>query len=113
MRRHRAGLIRYLMAGMRKGEFNTAMVAELLELSVRRVEQLYAQYLESCAGGKEAEWQPCTSGGYQGRAIPAEVDALWRKMLKVKPPAPYAFAASEALRRCEFCVDRATVRVGH
>jgi len=110
MRRQGAGLVRYLMAGVRKGEFNTAMVAEQLELTVRRVEQLYAQYLESCAGGKDAEWRPGTSGGYQGRVIPSEVDALWRKMLKAKPPAPYAFAASEALRRCEFCVDRATVR---
>ena len=98
------------MGKLRFQELNTRQVAEELGVSERRIRQLYREYLQFCAQGKENEWVPGRSGGYHGRVIPEAVAELWRKMLGAKPPAPYAFAASEALRLHQFAVDRATVR---
>ena len=110
MGRQGAGYIRHMMAKLRVLELNVKQVADELDVSERRVRQLYREYLESCALGHGKEWTPGKSGRYQGRSIPEAVAALWRKMLGVKPPAPYAFAASESLRLHQFQVDRATVR---
>jgi hypothetical protein len=109
-RRHGAGYVRHLLAGMREGSHGPEVVAVELDVSPRRVRQLYAGYLQACADKIVAEWEPGRSGGHRSKGIPEAVEALWRKMLKATPPAPYAFAASEALRRHDFAVDRATVR---
>jgi hypothetical protein len=109
-RRHGNGHVRYLMAGMRCGQWDAKAVATELEVSARRVRQLYREYLLACAQGTEEQWAPGCSGGNRTEEIPAEVQALWGRMFKAKPPAPYGFAASEALRRHDFLVDRATVR---
>lgn len=110
MSRHGAGYVRHLMGKLRAGEQTTGQVAEELGVTGRRVRQLYREYLTYYARGQQTEWEPGKSGGYHGRVIPEAVEALWRKMLRARPPAPYAFAASEALRLHEFAVDRATVR---
>lgn len=110
MSRHGAGHVRHLMGKLRVLELSAQQVAEELGVTERRIRQLYGEYLECCAQGKESEWVPGKSGGYHGRVIPEAVEHLWRKMLGAKPPAPYAFAASEALRLHQFVVDRATVR---
>jgi transposase InsO family protein len=110
MGRHGAGHVRHLMGKLRTLELSTRQVAEDLGLTERRIRQLYREYLEFYAQGKEPEWVPGQSGGYRGRVVPEPVEALWRKMLGAKPPAPYAFVASEALRLHQFHVDRATVR---
>jgi len=110
MGRHGAGHVRYLMGKLRVSELNTRQLAEELGVTKRRISQLYKEYLEFCAQGKDSVWEPGKSGGYRGHVIPEEVANLWRKMLGVKPPAPYAFIASEALRRYQFRVDRATAR---
>jgi hypothetical protein len=110
MGRHGAGQVRYLMGKLRRRELSARGAAEELGVTERRIRQLYRDYLEGCAQGKEAEWEPGKSGGYRGRVVPEAVADLWRKMLEAKPPAPYAFAASEALRLYGFRVDRATVR---
>jgi hypothetical protein len=110
MGRHGAGHIRYLMGKLRVSELSARQVAEELGVTKRRIRQLYREYLKFCAQGKGAEWEPGKSGGYRGRVIPEAVEGLWRKMLGVKPPAPYAFIASEALRLHKFKVDRATAR---
>lgn len=109
-RRHGAGFVRHLMAGIQAGNINTRTAAEELEVSVRRVQQIYADYLEAWAQGTVAEWAPGRSGGNWSKKLPEPVEALWRKMLSARPPAPYAFVASESLRRFDFAVDRATVR---
>lgn len=98
------------MGKLRVRELNVHEVADGLEITERRVRQLYREYLEGCARGNEQVWAPGKSGGYQGRVIPEAVAALWRKLFMAHPPAPYAFAASEALRIQQFRVDRATVR---
>ena len=110
MGRQGAGHVRYLMGKLRAEELNTWEVAHELGLSTRRVRQLYHSYLQDCAQGAEDAWGPGTSGGRNRSRIPELVVALWRKMLGVKPPAPYAFCASEALRLHQFITDRATVR---
>lgn len=110
MGRHGAGQVRYLMGKLRRQELSARGAAEELGVTERRIRQLYRDYLEGCAQGKEAEWEPGKSGGYRGRVIPEAVADLWRKMLEAEPAAPYAFAASEALRLHGFRVDRATVR---
>ena len=53
---------------------------------------------------------PGISGGDHAPAWPAEVEALLRKRIGSTPPASYSFAASEALRVCDYRVDRAQVR---
>jgi hypothetical protein len=98
------------LAGLSQGRLSTEEVAQELGVSARWVRDLYRTYLEACASGKEATWAPGTSGGHQRSTIPEEVTALWQRMLSVDPPAPYAFAASEALRLYKLKVDRATVR---
>lgn len=110
MGRHGTGHIRYLMGKLRVSELNTRQVAEELGVTERRIRQLYREYLAFCAQGKEPAWKPAKSGGNRSRVIPEAVEGLWRKMLAAKPPAPYAFVASEALRLHQFRVDRATVR---
>lgn len=110
MGRHGAGHVRYLMGKLRRLELSARGAAEELGVTERRIRQLYREYLEGCAQDKESEWVPGKSGGYRGRVIPEAVASLWRKMLEAEPPAPYAFAASEALRLHQLRVDRAAVR---
>jgi hypothetical protein len=110
MSRLGAGHIRHLMGKLRAEELGTREVAAELEVSERRVRQLYHAYLASCAQGRQNEWVPGKSGGNRQRLVPSPVEALWSSMLGVKPPAPYAFCASEALRLHQFLTDRATVR---
>lgn len=98
------------MGKLRGRDLSVCQVAHELGVTERRIRQLYRAYLQSCAQGKGSAWVPGSSGGYHGRVIPESVALLWRKMLGAKPPAPYAFAASEALRLHQFGVDRATMR---
>lgn len=105
-----AGHVRHLMGKLRVGEISTLEVADELGITTRRVNQLYGRYLSFCAGGKADEWAPGKSGGNRERVIPDGVEVLWQEMLKATPPAPYAFAASEAFRLHGFLADRATVR---
>ena len=102
--------MRHLLAGARALQLTTEQVAAELGITARRVRELQAEYLEACAAGGEAAWEPGRSGGNRQKDIPQEVAELWRQMLSVAPPAPYAFAGSEALRLFGFRVDRATVR---
>jgi hypothetical protein len=110
MGRHGAGHVRHLMDRLRGGAVNAEGVAQELEITVRRVHQLFTQYLQACGRGEAENWEPGKSGGYHGVTIPETVQMLWRQMLCAQPPAPYAFAASEALRLHQFQVDRATAR---
>lgn len=98
------------MAQYRNQEISAIEAATELQISARRFRQLYASYLQAVAIGQESSWSPGVSGGHRRRQIPDEVAALWESLLKAKPPASYSFAASEALRRYQYNVDRATVR---
>lgn len=84
----------------------------LLELSLGRTRfyELYASYLAACASRRVASWSPAASGGNHRAPMPESVAATLRKLLTATPPCSYSLAASEALRRHDFCIDRATVR---
>ena len=86
------------------------MAAQELGLTTRRITQLAGAYVQARAQGQATTWVPGHSGGNRQQTIPPAIAALWRTLLTTQPPASYSFAASEALRRHQFAVDRATVR---
>jgi hypothetical protein len=102
--------IRHLLAQLRTARLSVAAVAEQLSLSRRRCYQLYHQYLRACAQRQHAHWTPQASGGNHRSGWPPAVEALLRKLLSVRPPASYSFAASEVHRRLGFKLARAQVR---
>lgn len=85
-------------------------MAEQLEISRRRCDELYHDYLQACARGQQAQWTPGRSGGDHRPAWPAAVAELLRKLLSTRPPASYSFAASEVHRRLGLRLARAQVR---
>ena len=102
--------MRHLLGSLRKGEIDAKQAAEALEVSRRRIYQLYRGYLEACACQQQAVWMPGRSGGDHGQDLPPEADELLKKLLGSKPPLSYSFAASEVHRRLGVELDRARVR---
>ena len=82
----------------------------MLGLGRTRFYELYADYLRAAAHQHPDRWTPGPSGGDHAPHWPSEVEALLRKLLSARPPAPYRFAASEVHRRLDLEVDPATVR---
>jgi transposase InsO family protein len=95
---------------VRAEKISTGDVAEELQVSRRWVQKLYGTYLEACGQRESDAWVPGRSGGSHHKIPSEEVEQLWRKLLGGDPPLSYSFTASETLRRCGECVDRATVR---
>lgn len=60
--------------------------------------------------GQPHTWVPQVSGGDHAPSWPPQVEALLTKRLSSQPPASYSFAASEALRLCDYKLTRAQVR---
>lgn len=110
MARHGEAFVRHLMARFRRREIRAEEGAAELGVSARWFRRLWSDYLRACAQGAEEQWRPGRSGGDHQRPVPEEQAAVWRQLLSAKPPAPYAFVASENLRRFGVAVDRATVR---
>lgn len=98
------------MENFRQQTLTAAGAAVELGISSRRFHQLYHDYLNAVGRGQAVTWTPGRSGGHRRRSIPEEVAQLWHRLFSVRPPSSYSFAASEALRRYDFPVDRATVR---
>ena len=98
------------MARFRDRQVTAVEAAGELEISPRRFRQLYHGYLQAVGERRESEWIPGHSGGNRQSRIPEVVTKLWQKLFGAIPPSSYSFAASEALRRFNFLVDRATVR---
>ena len=94
----------------RQGAISAAEVAHELGISRRRAYDLRTDYLRACAQGTVSTWKPGCSGGNHKAPWPDEVCELLRRRLSSKPPSPYSFAASEALRLHQFHLDRAQVR---
>lgn len=99
-----------MLAKLRKGEIDAKEAAEALDVSWRRIYQLYKEYLEACAHHQEDLWIPGRSGGDHSPKFSKEVCALLSKFLGSKPPMSYSFAASEVHRRLGIEVDRAVIR---
>jgi hypothetical protein len=98
------------MARFGKGDLSPAEAMSELTLGHTRFYELYADYRHACAQHRQRSWQPGCSGGNHRQDWPQEVLALLRKLLGAQVPASYSFAASEALRRYQFKIDRASVR---
>ena len=102
--------VRHVLSGVREGVICVREASAALDLSRRRVYQLYGDYLRACAQGVAEQWEPGRSGGNHRPAFPEQVEALLRKLLGAKPPLSYGFATSEVHRRLGLELDRATVR---
>lgn len=98
------------MARFRAEAIPAKAAARRLGLSRSRFYKLYADYLRACVQGQQNTWVPKVSGGDHAPSWPPEVQALLTKRLSSKPPASYSFAASEALRLCDYKLTRAQVR---
>lgn len=98
------------MAAFRRQEVSATAAADKLGLGRTRFYELYADFLRTLARQHQDRWTPGTSGGDHAPQWPQGVEALLRKLLATKPPAPYRCAASEVHRRLGFQIDPATVR---
>ena len=98
------------MRRFRGRELSAADGAAELAVSRSRFYQLSTSYLAAVAARRAHRWSPGASGGQRRQPWPAEVFTTLRKLLSATPPASYSFAASEASRRHDFALDRATVR---
>lgn len=108
--RHGVAFIRHIVASYQRHELSAVQAASELGITSRWLRSLAFAYGRARAQGQAETWQPGRSGGNRQQVIPAAVAALWRRLFTTQPPASYSCAASEALRREQFAVDRATVR---
>jgi hypothetical protein len=99
-----------VLASFRRQSLTATQAAEQLGLSPSRFYALSTDYLRAHARKQAGLWIPGTSGGDHTTAWPEPVTDLLKKRLTCAPPCPYSFAASEALRRLAFKLDRAQVR---
>jgi len=99
-----------VLEGVRTGEVSAQAAAEALRLSRTRFYELFSDYLAAYGPGAHGHWAPGVSGGDHAPVWPPAVTSLLRKRLASDPPASYSFAASEALRVCDYRLDRAQVR---
>lgn len=102
--------MRHVLAKVRKGEIGAGQAAEALDISQRRVYQLYTGYLQACAHHREDQWVPGLSGGDHSPELSEEAQDLLRKLLGSDTQLSYSFAASEVHRRLGVRLHRATVR---
>jgi hypothetical protein len=84
--------------------------AEQLGLSRSRLYALSTAFLRARSKKQQHLWLPGASGGNHYKPWPQPVVDLLTKRLACRPPCPYSFAASEALRLHSFKLDRAQVR---
>jgi hypothetical protein len=108
--RHAAPFVRDVLRRFRARELTVSLALAELGLGRTRFYELYASYLAACAKRRASFWSPASSGGNQRAPLPEPVAATLRKLLTSAPPCSYSLAASEALRRHDFTIDRATVR---
>lgn len=110
--RHRVAspLIREIFTQFQAGTVTAGAAADRLELGHTRFYELYGEFLRVRSAGGLDSWVPGSSGGNHAQSWPAAVQALVRKLLTVRPPAPYRFIASELQRRLNFQLDPASVR---
>ena len=110
LHRHAPSFIRHVFAAFRQQTLTATEAARQLGLSRSRLYALSTSYLRACAKKQEHLWLTGTSGGDHAKPWPQPVVELLKKRLACRPPCPYSFAASEALRLHAFNVDRAQVR---
>jgi hypothetical protein len=108
--RHAPSFIRHVLEAFRQHTVTATEAAEQLGLSRSRLYALSTAYLRARSKNQQHLWLPGASGGDHYKPWPQPVVDLLTKRLACKPPCPYSFAASEALRLHSFKLDRAQVR---
>ena len=89
----------------------TATAASVeLEISRNQFYRLWQGYLRAVAEGRQDTWGLGLSGGDHQPDPSPELEALFNKLLRSRPPCSYSLVASEAKRRLSVDIDRATVR---
>jgi hypothetical protein len=108
--RHAPSFIRQVLEAFRQHTLTATEAADQLGLSRSRLYALSTAYLCARAKKQQRLWVPGASGGDHAQPWPQPVVDLLKKRLACRPPCPYSFAASEALRLHAFKLDRAQVR---
>ena len=108
--RHAPSFIRDVLENFRQHKLTATEATDQLSLSRSRLYALSTSYLRARSLKQEHLWQPGASGGAHAKPWPQPVLDLLKKRLACRPPCPYSFAASEALRLYSFKLDRAQVR---
>jgi hypothetical protein len=99
-----------VLESFRQHTLTATEAADQLGLSPSRLYALATAYQQARSKKQEQTWTPNASGGDHAKPWPQPVLDLLKKRLACKPPCPYSFAASEALRLHSFKLDRAQVR---
>ena len=110
LHRQTPSFIRHVLEAFRQHTLTATEAADQLGLSCSRLYALSTAYLRARAQKQEHLWTPGCSGGDHSKPWPQPVLDLLKKRLACKPPCPYSFTASEALRLHSFKLDRAQVR---
>ena len=110
LHRQAPAFIRHVLDAFRQHTLTATEAAQQLALSRSRFYALSTVYLLARSKKQEHLWLPGASGGDHYKPWPQPVLDLLKKRLSCKPPCPYSFAASEALRLHAFKLDRAQVR---
>ncbi len=100
------------MRRFRARELTLSQALAELGLGRTRFYELYASSLAAGAKRRASSWSPASSGGNHRQPMPESVALTLRKLLGSTPPCSSSLAASAALRRHDFAIDRATVRRG-
>lgn len=108
--RHAPSFIRDVLENFRQRTLTAEAAADQLGLARSQLYALANSYLRARAKKQAHLWQPGASGGNHAKPWPQPVLELLKKRLASRPPSPYSFAASEALRLHAFKLDRAQVR---
>ena len=110
LHRHAPSFIRHVLESFRQHTLTATEAANQLSLSPSRLYALATVYRRARSNAQGQLWTPSASGGDHSKPWPQPVLDLLKKRLACKPPCPYSFAASEALRLHAFKLDRAQVR---
>jgi hypothetical protein len=110
LHRHAPSFIRHILEKFCQRHLTATEAAKQLSLSPSRLYALATDYRRARSKKQAQLWVPQTSGGDHTKPWPQPVLDLLKKRLACRPPCPYSFAASEALRLHSFKVDRAQVR---
>lgn len=100
--------IREVCKQFRTRTLSASEAADQLGISKRRFYQVFTDYLTAVGKRKAHLWRPKVSGGNHRQSWPEAVRLLINKLLKTG--CSFSMIASEALRRFQFKVDRASVR---
>jgi hypothetical protein len=102
--------VRHILEKFCRRNLTATEAGQQLSLSSSRLYALATDYRRARSKKQEHLWRPGASGGDHSKPWPQPVLDLLKKRLACKPPCPYSFAASEALRLHSFKIDRAQVR---